>query len=96
MHFVEIELACEGCAGQGVERVLGAWAVETHGPDFQPDHVFEKGDNRAAELREIIEADGTLRRRYRLKCPQCGSAPQIRRRGYSPPSRPSTSKEPVR
>jgi hypothetical protein len=78
MHFVALEVACKPCSGRGVETVLGTWAIETHKPTFDPRQVHARGNNTAVQVEEILESDGSYRRRYKMCCPRCGATPVVR------------------
>ena len=78
MYFVAVEVVCRVCDRQGVYSVLSAWAIETNGPEFRSDQVFQMGGTRSVELQEVREPDGSMRRRYQFRCPRCGHAPQFR------------------
>ncbi|MGO4598524.1 hypothetical protein [Terrabacter sp. 2RAF25] len=78
MHYVAVELVCEPCARRGVETALGAWGIETHDAEFHANQVYAMGKNAAAQLQELRDEAGDIRRRYQFLCPRCGHAPQRR------------------
>ncbi|WP_270889894.1 hypothetical protein [Pedococcus sp. 5OH_020] len=78
MHFVAIEVACRPCQREGVETILGAWAVETHDATFDPNQLFNKGENQNVTIQELPDGSGAIRQRYKMTCPRCGNAPVLR------------------
>ena len=78
MQFVGIELICGRCSrDRGDHVVLGSWAIENHFPEFRPEEVFERGANQVLSS-EVRYDETSPRVRATMKCPKCGSAPQLR------------------
>ncbi|WP_076259240.1 hypothetical protein [Intrasporangium flavum] len=78
MKYVALEVACAVCHRQGVETVLGTWAVETRTPAFDPGGLHQRGDNTAVTVEELPDGPNRVRRRYKMRCPRCHATPVVR------------------
>ena len=77
-HYIALELVCSRCKEHGNHVVLAGWAIDSRLKRFDPDQIFERGDNRALTHQELPDGHGGVRSRYSLLCPACGNAPQFR------------------
>ncbi len=71
MRYVELQLVCkQHPVGEG--PILGAWWIESHFEQFDPQQVNERA-NSAVERQRALNSLGRLR--YKMRCPQCGNQP---------------------
>jgi hypothetical protein len=77
MRFVAIDLVCS-CRPRGQEVHLARFGTETRSGIFVANEVDLMGENHAVTVQSMPDRDGTLRQRYKMRCPHCTNAPVLR------------------
>ncbi len=76
MRYVELQVVCRNHP-EGQQPILGAWWIESHFDYFDSAQVNERPNN-AVERQLITEDDGSIRQRFKMRCPRCGNQPVLR------------------
>jgi hypothetical protein len=78
-QYVAIDLVCKPCGLTDGKIVrLARFAVETRSSEFSPNQVGRQGENPSLTIQEIANPDGSVRRRYKMACPNCRHSPVVR------------------
>lgn len=73
MRYVALDLVCGGHP-KGEEPILGRWWIESLHEQFDVKQVNE-GTNAAVELQSLTQPNGSVRLRFKMRCPRCTNEP---------------------